>query len=79
MGLGVGYVHVESIEPTYLREYMQRDSEHARACAVRAAMHLHGVTVNFNTTRPLPCYFELRGRRPAHLRYAGVNMGASAL
>ena len=29
MGLGKGYVHVESIEPTYLREYMRRDSEHA--------------------------------------------------
>ena len=54
MGLGVGYVHVVRIEPSYLREYMQRDSEHARAYAVRSAIHLHGVTVNFNTTRPLP-------------------------
>ena len=24
-------------------------------------MHLHGVTLHFNTTRPLPCYFELGG------------------
>ena len=49
-----GYVHVESIEPTYLREYMRRDSEHARACTVRTAIHLHGVTAHCNTTRPLP-------------------------
>ena len=65
MGLGVGYVHVVGIEPAYPMEYMQRDSEHARACAVRTAMHLHGVTVNFNTTRPLPAYFELDGLTPA--------------
>ena len=79
MGLGVGYIHVERIEQSYLREYMQRDSEHVRACAVRSAIHLHGVTVNFNTSRPLPAYFELGGLTLAHLRYAGTNMGASAL
>ena len=73
MGLGVGYVHVESIEPTYLREYMRRDSEHALACAVRTDMHLHGVTTHFNTTRPLPAYFELGGLTPAHLRYAALT------
>ena len=78
MGLGVGYVHVESIEPTYLREYLRRDSEHAHACAVRSAMHLHGVTLHYNTTRPLPCYFELGGLTPAILRYAGARKGASA-
>ena len=79
MGLGVGYVHVERIEPSYLREYMRRDSEHERAFAVRTAMHLHGVTTHFNTTCPLPAYFELRGLTLAHLRYAGAHMGASAL
>ena len=79
MGLGVGYVHVVRIEPSYLREDMQRDSEHARACAVRMAIHLHGVTIHFNTTRPLAAYFELAGLTPAYLRYVGVNMGASAL
>ena len=79
MELGVGYVHVTGIEPEYVREYMRRDSEHARACAVRSAMHLHEVTVNFNTTRPLPCYFELGGLTPAILRYAGARKGASAL
>ena len=79
MGLGVSYVYVVRIEPSYLREYMQRDSEHARACAVRTAMHLHGVTIHFNTARPLPAYFELGVLMPAYLRYAGVNMGASAL
>ena len=79
MGLGVGYVHVESIDPTYLREYMRCDSEHAGTCAVRSAMHLHGVTVNFNTTRPLPCNFELGGLTPAILHYAGARKGASAL
>ena len=31
-GLGVGYVHVES------KEYLRRDSEHARACAVPTAL-----------------------------------------
>ena len=77
MGLGVGYVHVIGIEPAYVREYLQRDYEHVRACAVRSAIHLHGVTVNFNTSCPLPAYFELGGLTPAHLRYA--NMGASAL
>ena len=79
MGLGVSYVHVVRIEPSYLREYMRRDSEHARACAVRTAINLHEVTTHFNTTRPLPAYFELGGLTPAYLRYAGVNMGASAL
>ena len=79
MGLGVGYVHVVHIEPSYPREDMQRDSEHARACAVYTAMHLHGFTTHFNTTRPLPAYFELGVLTPAYLRYAGVNMGASAL
>ena len=79
MGLGVGYVHVEGIEPSYLREYMQRDSEHARACAVRSALHLHGVTVNLNVTRPLPSYFELGGLTPDNLRYAGASLGASTL
>ena len=79
MGLGVSYVHVVRIEPSYLREYMQRDSEHACACAVRTAIHFHGVTIHFNTTRPLPAYFELGGLMPAYLRCAGVNMGASAL
>ena len=79
MGPGVDYVHIVGIEPAYLKEYMRRDSEHARTCAARMAMHLHGVTIHFNTTRPLLCYFELRGLTPAHLRYAGVNMGASAL
>ena len=77
MGLCVGYVHVESIEPKYLREFMRRDSEHARACAVRSAMHLHGVTLHYNTT--LPCYFELGGLTPGILRYAGARKGASAL
>ena len=79
MGLGVSYVHVVRIETSSLREYMRRDSEHARACAIHTAMHLHGVTTHFNTTRPLPAYFELRGLTPAHLRYAGAHMGASAL
>ena len=79
MGLGVGYVHVVRIEPSFLREYMRRDSEHARECAVRLAIHLHGVTIYFNTTRPLPAYFELGRLTPAHLRYAGANMGAFAL
>ena len=73
MELGVGYVHVVGIEPSYLREYMQCDSEHARACAVRSAFHLHGVTVIFNTARPLPAYFELGGLTPAHIRYAAVT------
>ena len=73
MGLGVSYVHVVRIEPSDLREYMQRDSEHARACAVRSAIHLHGVKVNFNTTRPLPSQFELGGLTLAHLRYAAVT------
>ena len=73
MGLGVGYVHVESIEPMYLREYMRRDSEHARACTVRSAIHLHGVTLHFNTARPLPSYFELGRLTLAHLRYATVT------
>ena len=68
MGLGVGYVHVEGIEPSYLREYMQRDSENVRACAFRSDIHLHGVTNHFNTTRPLPAYFELGGLTPANLR-----------
>ena len=73
MGLGVSYVHVVRIEPSYLREYMQRDYEHARACAVRLALHLHGVTVNLNVARPLPAYFELGGLTPAHLCYAAVT------
>ena len=73
MGLGIGYVHVESIEPTYLWEYSRHDFEHARACAVRSAIHLHGVTLHYNTTRTLPAYFELRGLTPAHLRYAAVT------
>ena len=73
MGLGVGYVHVVGIEPSYLREYMQRDSEHACACAVRSGINLHGVTANFNTTNPLPSYFELGGLTPAHLRYADIT------
>ena len=79
MGLGVGYVHVIGIEPAYVREYLQRDYEHVHACAVRSAIHLHGVTVNFNTSRPLPAYFELGGLTPAILRYAGARKGASAL
>ena len=79
MGLGVGYVHVVGIEPSYLREYMQRDSEHAHACAVRSALHLHGVTLHYNRSRPLPSYFELGGLKPANLRYAGASLGASAL
>ena len=70
MGLGVGYVHVVGIEPSYLREYMRRDSEHACACAVRSALHLHGVTLH---SRPLPAYFELGGLTPANLRYAAVT------
>ena len=69
----------QSIEPTYLREYLRRDSEHACACAVRSAMHLHGITLHYNRTCPLSCYFEFRGLTPAHLRYTGVHMGASAL
>ena len=79
MGLGVGYVHVFAIEPSYLREYMRRNSEHVRACAVRLAIHFHGVTFHFNTARPLPSCFELGGLTPAHLRYAAVTLGASAL
>ena len=75
MGLGVSSVHVESIEPTYLREYLRRDSEHARVCAVRLAMHSHGVTLHYNTTRPLPCLFELGGFKSAHLHYADVTYG----
>ena len=49
---------------------MRCDSEHVRA--IRTAIHLHGVTIHFNTTRPLPAYFELGGLTPAYLRYAGV-------
>ena len=79
MGLCVGYVHGESIEPTYLREYMQRDSEHARACAVRTGIHLHGVTANLNEARPLPAYFELGGLTPAYLHYAGAMYVAGSL
>ena len=73
MRLGVGYVHVKGIEPSYLREYVRRDSEHAHACAIRSALHLHGVTVNLNVARPLPAYFELGGLTPAHFRYADVT------
>ena len=79
MGLGVGCVNVVGIEPSYLREYMRRDSEHARTCAVRTDLNLHGVTVNLNVARTLPAYFELGGLTPAILRYAGARKGASAL
>ena len=79
MGLGVGCVHVVGIEPSYLREYMRRDSEHARACAVRSDLHLHGVTANLNEARPLPAYFELGGLTPSILRHAATTYGASAL
>ena len=79
MGLGVGYVHVVGIEPSYLMEYVRRNSEHARACAVRSAHHLHGVKLHLNGSRPLPSYFELGGLRPDNLRYAGTTLGASAL
>ena len=41
--------------------------------------HLHGVTVNLNVARPLHAYFELGGVEPAHLRYADVTYGESAL
>ena len=79
MGLGVGYVHIVGIELSYLREYMRRDSEHARACAVHSALHLHGVTLHFNRSRPLPSYFELGWLTQANSRYAGATLGVSAL
>ena len=79
MGLCVGYVHVVRIEPSYLREYIQHDSEHARTCAVRSDPHLHGVTANLNKARPLPAYFELGGLTLSILRYAAAMYGASAL
>ena len=52
---------------------MRRDSEHAHACAVRSAIHLHGVMVHLHVSRPPSTYFELGGLTPANLRYAGVN------
>ena len=64
MGLGVGYVHVVGIESSYLREYVQRKSENARTCAVRLALHLHGVTLHLNASRPHSTYFELGGLTP---------------
>ena len=73
MGLGVGYVHVVGIEPSYLREYVRRDTEHARACTVRSEHHLHGVTVHLNGSRPPSTYFELGGLTPNDLRYAGAT------
>ena len=43
------------------------------ACTVRSAPHLHGVTLHFNVSRPLPSYFELGGLTPTNLRYAGAT------
>ena len=49
------------------------------ACAVRSAIHLHGVTVHLHVSRPPSTYFELGGLTLANLRYAGASSGASAL
>ena len=61
-------------ESAYLGHlHIRRDSEHARAFTVRSAVHLHGVTLYLNVSRPLPSYFELGGLTPTNLCYAGAT------
>ena len=43
------------------------------ACAVRSAIHLHGVTAHFHVARQPSTYFELGGLTPADLCYAGAT------
>ena len=79
MGLGVGYVHVDkALSRRILGSICDVILSIRAHTPFESAMHLHGVTLHYNTTRPLPCYFGLRGLTPAHLRYAGVTLGASA-
>ena len=78
--MGVGYVHVVGIEPSYFREYIRCDSEHAHwdTSTGRRMRRSFGPSFawshgSLNGSRPPSTYFELGGLTPHNLRYAGAT------